>query len=69
MDAQFDEGWAPPGPAWRAAEEFGLDMSLVAAALRLSVWERMQQHRSALNLALKLRAAYEEQNGRSRAAT
>jgi len=69
MNAQSDEAWAPPGPAWRAAEEFGLDMSLVAAALCLSVWERMQQHRSALNLALKLRAAYEEQNGRSRAVT
>ena len=55
--------WAPPGAAWRAAEEFGLDMSLTVAALELPVSERMEQHRSALNLALKLRTAYLEQYG------
>jgi hypothetical protein len=33
--------------AWRAAEEFGLDMSLTVAALGLPVWQRIEQHRAA----------------------
>jgi hypothetical protein len=57
------------GPAWRAAEEFGIDMSLVEDSLRKPVWRRIQEHRSALSLALKLRAAYEQQYGRPREAS
>ena len=53
------------GPAWRAAEAYGRDMSQVEAALRKPVWERIQDHRSALNLGLMLRKAYLEQHGGS----
>lgn len=53
------------GPAWRAAEDYGLDMSLVADSLRKTAWERIQEHQSALDLALMLRKAYIEQHGGS----
>jgi hypothetical protein len=52
-----------PGPAWRAAEESGIDMSLVADSLRRPVWERIQQHRAALDTLLMLREAYIQQYG------
>jgi hypothetical protein len=51
-------------PAWRAAEEFGLDMSLTIAALELPVWERIEQHRAALDLALKLQNAFKQRYGK-----
>ena len=51
------------GTAWRAAEDYGLDMSLVAESLRLPVWERIQQHQAALDTLLMLRKAYTEQYG------
>jgi len=49
----------PPdaGPAWRAAVEFGFDMSLVEESLRLTTEERIEQHQGALDLALQLMAA------------
>ncbi|MEO8353250.1 MAG: hypothetical protein ABI680_16095 [Chthoniobacteraceae bacterium] len=51
------------GPAWRAAEEYGRDMSLVEDSLRKTAQERIQDHQSALDLALSLRKAYVEQHG------
>ena len=51
------------GPAWRAAEAFGLDMSLVADAIRRPVWQRIEQHQAALDTLLMLRAAYVQQYG------
>ncbi|NQT85919.1 hypothetical protein HQ560_04095 [bacterium] len=33
----------PPGPAWRAAEEFGCDMSLIEENLRLTPAERIRR--------------------------
>ena len=55
----------PPvaGPAWRAAEEYGLDMSLVADAIRRPVWQRIEQHQAALDTLLMLRTAYLQQYG------
>ena len=55
------------GPAWRAAEAEGNDMSLIVEALRQPVWERFKMNDSALSLALALRQAMKEQHGGSRA--
>jgi len=51
----------PKGPAWLAAEACGIDRSQVAHALRQTVWERIQEHRSALSFALTLQQACHEQ--------
>ena len=51
------------GPAWRAAEAEGFDMSLIIAALRMPVAERLRQHDLALSSALSLRHAFLEQHG------
>lgn len=53
----------PAGPAWRAAEEYGLDMSLVVDSLRRPVSERIRLHQGALDTLLMLRKAYEDQYG------
>jgi len=53
---------ATDGPAWREAAEAGWDMSLVAEAMRLPVWERLQQHHAALSLATTLREAMVKQH-------
>jgi hypothetical protein len=51
------------GPAWREAEEFGLDMTFVEDALRRPVLERMERHQAALDQLLMLRKAFVEQYG------
>ena len=51
------------GPAWRAAEAEGHDMSLIVETLRMPVAERMRQHDMALSAALDLRAAFVQQHG------
>jgi len=49
----------PPdaGPAWRAACEYGFDMSLVEDALRMTPEQRLEEHQHALNMILELEAA------------
>jgi hypothetical protein len=49
----------PPdaGPAWRAAYEAGIDMSLIEDALQLTVQQRLEEHQQALNLVFKIRHA------------
>jgi hypothetical protein len=49
----------PPdaGPAWRAAAEYGFDMSLVEDALRLTPEQRLEQHQRALDMILELKTA------------
>jgi hypothetical protein len=49
----------PPdaGPAWRAAVEYGFDMSLVEAALQLTPEKRLEQHQRALDLILEVKEA------------
>jgi len=47
------------GPAWRAAVEYGFDMSLVEEALRMTIEQRVEQHQRALDLALEAMAAGE----------
>lgn len=47
----------PPdaGPAWRAAVEYGFDMSLVEDALQMTPEQRLEQHQRALDSILELR--------------
>ena len=54
----------PPdaGPAWRAACEYGFDMSLVEDALRMTPEQRIAEHQRALNLMLEIEAARELNN-------
>jgi hypothetical protein len=65
MDRIAEEPPALPrkGPAWRAAEEYGLDMSLVEESLRKTPWQRIQEHQSALETVLMLKKAYRVQYG------
>ncbi len=51
----------PPdaGPAWRAAMEYGFDMSLIEDALRMTPEQRLEQHQRALDMILELKEAGE----------
>ena len=51
---------SPKGPAWKAAEDYGFDMSLVESNLRKSVEERIRCHCRALRTARNLREAVRE---------
>ncbi len=55
----------PPdaGPAWRAAHEAGLDMSLIEGALKLTPEERLAEHQQVIDFLLEVQEA-----GRSHAA-
>ena len=58
--AELNRGYVCPpdaGPAWRAACEYGFDMSLVEDALRMTTEQRLEQHQHALNLVLELMEA------------
>ena len=60
--AQINGEYAMPpdaGPAWRAAAEYGFDMSLVEDALRLTPEQRLEQHQRALDLILEVKEAGE----------
>jgi len=50
------------GPAWQRAEQYGIDMSLIEANLRLTPWERIRQHNRALGTARALRQAMRRSN-------
>ena len=59
---QLNRGYVCPpdaGPAWRAAYEYGFDMSLVEDALRMTPEQRLEQHQHALNLVLEIEASRE----------
>jgi hypothetical protein len=51
----------PPdsGPAWRAAHEAGLDMSLIQSALRLTPEVRLTEHQQVIDFLLEVQAAGE----------
>jgi hypothetical protein len=54
---ELNRGYVCPpdaGPAWRAACEYGFDMSLVEDALRLTPEQRLEKHQLALNTLLDL---------------
>jgi hypothetical protein len=46
-------------PAWRAACEYGFDMSLVEEALKQTPEERLETHQRALDMVLALRGTEE----------
>ncbi|MFH1733005.1 MAG: hypothetical protein ABIF82_15335 [Planctomycetota bacterium] len=50
------------GPAWRAAEDYGIDMSLIESNLRKTPAERVRAHSRALATALALREAMKKRN-------
>ena len=49
----------PPdaGPAWRAACDYGFDMSLVEDAMRMTPEQRVEQHQRALDMVLAVMSA------------
>jgi hypothetical protein len=55
----------PPdaGPAWRAAHEAGIDMSLIEDALAMTYEQRLEDHQRALTQMLELQAAFEHGPG------
>lgn len=56
---QLNRGYVCPpdaGPAWRAACEYGFDMSLVEDALNMTPEQRIEQHQRALNFVLEIEA-------------
>jgi hypothetical protein len=46
----------PPdaGPAWRAAMEYGFDMSLIEASLKLTPEQRLVEHQQAIDFMIEL---------------
>ncbi len=57
---ELNRGYVCPpdaGPAWRAACDYGFDMSLVESALAMTPEERIEQHQHALDLLLTIEAA------------
>lgn len=46
-------------PAWRAACEYGFDMSLIEEALKRTPDERLEAHQRALDMILELRETRE----------
>jgi hypothetical protein len=58
--AELNRGYVCPpdaGPAWRAACEYGFDMSLVEAALKQTPEERLATHQRALDMVLQLKTS------------
>ena len=49
----------PPdaGPAWRAAHEFGFDMSLIEDSLTKTPEQRLDEHQQKLNFLLEVAAS------------
>jgi hypothetical protein len=57
---ELNRGYVCPpdaGPAWRAACEYGFDMSLVEDALRMTPEQRIKEHQRALDLMVAIQAA------------
>jgi hypothetical protein len=57
---ELNRGYVCPpdaGPAWRAACEYGFDMSLVEESLKLTPEERLERHQRALDTVLQLMEA------------
>jgi hypothetical protein len=55
--AELNRGYVCPqdaGPAWRAACDYGFDMSLVEDSLRLTPEQRLERHQRALDTILDL---------------
>ena len=58
--AQMNGKYAMPpdaGPAWRAAHEYGFDMTLLEASLKLKPEERLAEHQQVINFLLEVQEA------------
>ena len=58
--AQMNGEYAMPpdaGPAWRAAHEYGFDMSLIEESLKLTPEQRLAEHQQVINFLLEVQAA------------
>ena len=58
--AQMNGGYVMPpdaGPAWRAAREAGIDMSLIEEALKLTPEQRLAEHQQVINFLLEVQEA------------
>jgi len=56
---EINSGYVCPpdaGPAWRAACDYGFDMSLVESSLSMTLEERIEEHQRALDLLLEIEA-------------
>ena len=42
------------GPAWRAAADYGFDMSLIEASLKLTPEQRLAEHQQVIDFMLEL---------------
>ncbi len=59
---ELNRGYVCPpdaSPAWRAACEYGFDMSLVEEALKQTPEERLETHQRALDMILELQEKVE----------
>lgn len=57
LEGALDQGYVCPaeaGPAWRAASEYGFDMSLVEEALAKPPEQRLADHQRMLDIVLEL---------------
>jgi hypothetical protein len=58
--AQMNGRYAVPpdaGPAWRAAHEAGLDMSLIEGSLKLTPEQRLAEHQQVIDFLLEVQVA------------
>jgi hypothetical protein len=58
--AELNRGYVCPpdaGPAWRAACDYGFDMSLVEDAMQMTPEQRVEQHQRALDMVLAVMSA------------
>ena len=64
---ELNRGYVCPAdasPAWRAASEYGFDMSLIEEALKRTPEERLEAHQRALDMILGLRETQEHHAAR-----
>jgi hypothetical protein len=57
---ELNRGYVCPpdaGPAWRAACDYGFDMSLVEDAMQMTPEQRVEQHQRALDMVLAVMSA------------
>ena len=60
LNEELNRGYVCPpdaGPAWRAACEAGIDMSLLEHTLKLTPEERLAEHQQVLDFLLTIKGA------------
>ena len=59
---ELNRGYVCPAdasPSWRAAWDYGFDMSLIEEALKRTPEERLEAHQRALDMIMELRETWE----------